>query len=796
MANNNSNKQLETQRHSMAHVMAAAVQQMFPEAQFGVGPAVDNGAYYDFVLPRNLVPEDLKIITKNIKELLKRPLEFKKDVLDMGDAAVMFETMSQPLKVELLQDLAKHGTTRMDEIESFVDDSDLEVSEEVLGQLLAEGLESGRTLVVDAIIEHNGKVFSQKRSADRRTYAGCWDIVGGKVDPGEGLKEALVREVREETGWEVVKLKHYMDYVDHDIRDVEGNGVKEGENPVSRVYRFIVELEGDLDNPVLEEGKVDEARWFSEDELDAINNAPITGDSYIYDTYTEYFKWKNASAKPFDDKPEIIIYRLVDTKTGEEVFTDLCRGPHVEGNDGFKELKKMGWKLDKFSGSYWRGDQERNIQMNRLYLLAFEDNDGLQEYDKMMREAMKRDHRKIGKDMELFAFDEEVGVGLPLWAPKGAMIAELIEKLAKQQEKDYGYDRVRSPHIGKEELYLKSGHLPYYAEDMYPPMEMDNEKYYLKAMNCPHHHKIFDSFSKSYKDLPLRYAEYGHCYRFEDSGSLFGLMRVRSMCMNDAHIYCTEDQFEDEFGSVIQMYLDYFEIFGITKYEMHLSKHSVKGLGKKYVNEPELWKQTEDQVRQALINKEVPFIEVEDEAAFYGPKIDVQVWSAIGREFTLATNQLDFAQPRRFELKYTGQDGESHTPICIHRAPLSTHERLIGFLIEQYAGWFPFWLAPEQVRVLPVTNNNSELNDYVVEIENILKSVVLIKPLKYNEVRHTVDNSDDSLGKKLRNGMKDKVALLVIVGEKDMENKTVTLRMQDDEQEVKLVELEQFMKNL
>ena len=452
-------------------------------------------------------------------------------------------------------------------------------------------------------------------------------------------------------------------------------------------------------------------------------------------------------------------FSMYDFGDGEKPFyRDLCAGPHLESTG------KIGLsKLTTLAGAYWRGKEE-NPMLTRIYGVTFEGEEEMKQYEEMIEEAKKRDHRKLGKELELFTFDEEVGPGLPLWLPKGAVIVETLEKLAKDTERKYGYDQVRSPHIAKEHLYLRSGHLPYYAESMFPPMEMDNEKYYLKAMNCPHHHKIYAATPKSYRDLPLRYAEYGHCYRYEDSGALFGLMRVRSLCMNDAHIYCTEEQFEEEFQKVIEMYLYYFELFGIEKYEMRLSKHSKEGLGKKYVDEPELWIQTEEQVRSALEKSKVPFVEAEDEAAFYGPKIDVQIWSAIGREFTLATNQLDFAVPARFNLTYTDKDGSEKTPICIHRAPLSTHERMIGFLIEHYAGAFPAWLAPVQCAIVPVAEAHEEYAQQIMkEIEAVGGRVELYDP-------------SDSLGKRIRLAQTQKIPHTLVVGDKETENKTVTVR--------------------
>ncbi|HRO18244.1 MAG TPA: threonine--tRNA ligase, partial [Ferruginibacter sp.] len=369
-------------------------------------------------------------------------------------------------------------------------------------------------------------------------------------------------------------------------------------------------------------------------------------------------------------------------------FTDLCRGPHIPSTGPIKAIKLLS-----IAGAYWKGD-EKNKQLTRIYGVTFPSQKELDEYLAMLEEAKKRDHRKLGKELSIYTYDDEIGQGLPLWLPNGAVIIEELERLAKETEYAQGYKRVVTPHIAKESLYLTSGHLPYYEDSMYPPMELDGTKYYLRAMNCPHHHKIFAAEPRSYKDLPLRLAEYGTCYRYEQSGELFGLMRVRCLHMNDAHIYCTREQFADEFRAVNEMYVKYFKIFGIDKYVMRLSLHDPEKLGKKYINEPELWLETEAMVRSVLIESNIPFVEVKDEGAFYGPKIDVQIWSAIGREFTLATNQVDFAQGRRFNLEFASKDNSTDTPLIIHRAPLGTHERFIGFLLEHFAGKFPTWQAP------------------------------------------------------------------------------------------------------
>jgi threonyl-tRNA synthetase len=441
-------------------------------------------------------------------------------------------------------------------------------------------------------------------------------------------------------------------------------------------------------------------------------------------------------------------------------FTDLCRGPHIPSTGFIKAIK-----LTNIAGAYWKGD-ERNKQLTRIYGITFPKQQQLDEYVNMIEEAKKRDHRLLGKELEIFTFDDEVGPGLPLWLPKGAALIEKLEALAKKNEHEQGYVRVKSPHIAKEDLYLRSGHLPYYADSMFPPMEMDGAKYYLKAMNCPHHHKIFGATPKSYRDMPQRFAEYGTCYRYEQSGELLGLMRVRSMQMNDAHIYCTEAQFEEEFMKVNELYVKYFNIFGIDKYQMRFSKHAPDKLGQKYINNPELWNKTEEMVRKVLVKSGLPFVEVEDEAAFYGPKIDIQIWSIIGKEFTIATNQVDFAQAERFDLSFVNEKNEKERPIIIHRAPLSTHERMIGFLLEHYAGKFPLWLAPEQVAILPISD---KYMDYAQSIQ---------KQLRLLGIEATVDERQEKIGRKIRDTELRKVPYMLVVGEKEMSDNAVAVRKQ------------------
>jgi len=494
---------------------------------------------------------------------------------------------------------------------------------------------------------------------------------------------------------------------------------------------------------------------------------------------------RNEAIKVFKDRGEkykVEIIQQIDKTDKISAYTqgdfiDLCRGPHVPSTGKIKHFKLLST-----SGAYWRGD-ENNKMLQRIYGTVFSTNNELKDYLTFLEEAKQRDHRKLGKELEIYTFDDEVGPGLPLWLPNGGVIIDALEDLAKESEMRHGYHRVRSPHLTKGILYEKSGHLELYKESMYPAMDVDGIEYYVKPMNCPHHHKIYAASPKSYRDLPFRIAEYGTCYRYEKSGQLFGLMRVRSMQMNDAHIYCSKSDFNEEFLDVCKMYLEYFEIFGIDKYEMRLSLHDPKDLGKKYINEPELWLETEESVKIALKKGGINFTEIPGEAAFYGPKIDVQVWSAIGKEFTLATNQVDFAIPKRFDLTFRDEKGIEQTPICIHRAPLSTHERFIGFLIEHYGGDFPLWLSPTQLIILPVSE----------------KTFVYAKSLKKKfiaaGIRTKLDERPEKIGAKIRQAEINKIPVMVIVGEKEAAEKTVSVRRRfiGDQGSIKV---EQLLKTL
>lgn len=572
---------MEIMRHSAAHLMAAAIKSLYPEAKFGVGPVVENGFYYDIELPKNLTPQDLLKIEKRMNDLKQQKIPFEKSEMSLNEAIELFQSAGQKYKVELLNDLKKFGTT--------------------------------------------------KASAQ-----------GGSTSGGKDIKEM------------------------EDIKDI-----------------------GD-------------------------------GKATIY-------------------------------KTGK--FVDLCRGPHLA------TTKEVGaFKVWKLAGAYWRGDEKRG-QLQRVYGLAFDTQKELDDYLKMLEEAEKRDHRKIGVEQELFFIDENVGKGLVLWQPNGTIIRDEIEKMALEREEKYGYVRVVTPHMAKEQLYLTSGHLPYYKDSMYPPMVMDDGTYYMKAMNCPHHHTIYGHNLHSYRELPIRVAEYGTCYRNELSGTLAGLLRVRGMAMNDAHIYCRKDQIEEEFKKVIKLTLEHFKVFGLKDFWFRLSCWGPDHLDK-YINEPENWNYAEGVLRNVLKKMKVKYVEVADEAAFYGPKVDVQFKSVIGREETMSTIQLDFAAKKRFGLKYIDETGKENNEVfVIHRAPLSTHERFVAFLIEHYAGIWPVWLAPVQVALVPVGK------------PHVKPAQKLAGLLREAGVRVAVYDQDETVGYKIRRAEKCKVPYMLVLGDKEVGKK-------------------------
>ena len=465
-----------------------------------------------------------------------------------------------------------------------------------------------------------------------------------------------------------------------------------------------------------------------------------------------------------NDVSELLFYR-------NGPFLDMCEGPHV---DTTRDIPRDGFKLRSVAGAYWRGDSD-NVMMTRIYAWAFSDKATLDLRVDEYEQALLRDHKKLGRELSIYTIDNDIGRGLPLWLPNGTVIRDELEKLAKELEFKANYQRVATPHIARRDLFYQTGHLPYYADGMYPPMELmeegdDGERikeaYVLKPMNCPHHHKIFSSEPRSYRDLPLRFAEYGQVYRFEESGAVGGLMRVRGMSMNDAHIYCTEDQIKSEFRNVMALHDEAYAILGLDNYYLRLSRwdpHDPKGKDK-YVDDPKSWETCERLIAELLNEMEVEYVDGPGEAAFYGPKIDMQFHTVTGRDESVSTIQLDFAVPRRLGLHYVGSDGADHVPYCIHRAPFSTHERFVAFLIEHFAGAFPTWLAPVQVRVLTVSNQFTEYGQQIVD------------RLRARFIRAELGSDSDTVSKKIRDGTTQKIPNLLIVGEREAQNSTVTLR--------------------
>ncbi len=614
ISQNSQNLALDTKRHSMAHLMAAAVKQMFPEAQMGVGPVIETGAFYDFILPRPLIPEDLPLLESKIKELLKRHLSYKVQEMDLEEAITLFSDSNQPLKVELLRDLATKGTTSMDESEA------------------------------------------------------------------------------------------------------------------------------------------------------------------------ETFSVENGQVK-------ITIHRIVDEKTGEILFEDLCKGPHVAH---VKEIKNVGFSLDKFSASYWRGDQERDIRMQRLYALVFETKEECEKFVSDRNEAKKRDHRTLGASLKLYTISELVGAGLPLLQPKGAIIRKLLEDFLWQLQKDT-HQRVYTPHITKKALYEQSGHAGKYLEDMFSVYGgTSKESFFLKPMNCPMHMQIFADNQFSYKDMPVRYFDPTTVYRDEKTGQLSGLTRVRSITQDDGHLFCRVPQIQDEFTAVVYTIKEFYGSLGMTPSWVSWSVRDPQ-TPDKYLGNPEKWDIAEEAIRQAAVENGLEYKRCEGEAAFYGPKLDFMFKDCIGREWQLSTIQCDFVQPERFDLSFTNETGEKEQPVVIHRAISGSLERFLGILIEHFAGRFPFWLSPVQVKILTI---NDQMGEYVDQVKEILKGVLVMKPLKYNELRYELDNRAESLGKKIREAEIEKVPVIIIIGPKDAEAGQVSIRTQAGESKVALGELKSVLEGM
>ena len=466
-------------------------------------------------------------------------------------------------------------------------------------------------------------------------------------------------------------------------------------------------------------------------------------------------------------------------------FTDLCKGPHI------KDAKEIGaFKLMRVAGAYWRGDENKPM-LTRIYGVAFETEAELKEYLEKIEEAKARDHRKLGKELDLFCFSDLVGAGLPLFTPRGTILREMMSGYSLSLRGASGFEKVWTPHITKMDLYKASGHYAKFGDELFVVhSQVNGENFALKPMNCPHHAQIFASRPRTYKEMPVRYMEATTDYRDEKSGELGGLSRVRSLTQDDSHIFCRKSQIEDEIKKLVGIIRELYATVGMSKLRARLSYRSDED---KYLGDKELWKMAQAQIKNAAVDNDLDFFEVEGEAAFYGPKIDFMAEDAIGREHQVATVQLDFVQPERFDLTFVNEKGEKERPVMIHHATLGSIERFLSVFIEHTAGWFPFWCAPEQVRIVTV---NNDVLDYVARIEDVLRQIVLDKPLKYNELRFTVDKTDDSLGKKIRRATSMKIPAILIVGPKDMESRSVSVRLRDEEKTIKLDELTDFLKNL
>lgn len=590
MTDSSQSPDLETMRHSCAHVMAAAIQTLWPKAQFGVGPTTENGFYYDVLVDSNITEDDLARIETAMRKIRKKKHRFVRSTVPTDDAIALMQTQDQPFKVDLLELLKNKGSTA---IEKALDDD----------------------------------------------------------------KAAAV-------------------------------------------------------------------------ETDA------------------------------SGQPTVTLYQTGD-------FTDLCRGPHVAHSGEIGQFK-----LHKLAGAYWRGD-EKNPQLQRIYGLCFAEKAQLEAEIERLEQLKLRDHRRLAKILKIYHFEDEIGRGLPLWLPAGMTIRQELEYLAQRYEREDGYVNVATPHIAKASLYHKSGHLPYYKEDMYNPIELDNEDYYLRPMNCPHHHMVYRSEPRSYRDLPVRISEWGQVYRYEKSGALNGLMRVRGFCMNDAHIYCRYDQVKEEFQKVIALHARYYQLFDIEDFKMILALPD-HDKANKYSDDKENWEKTSATIREAMDEMGFPYEEEEGEAAFYGPKIDFIIKSALGTEYTISTCQLDFMAPCRFSLDYRGESGEQEPVLVIHRAPLGTHERFIAFLLEHYGGNFPTWLAPCQVKIIPISDRHCE---YARRVHDALFAANV--QCATGGIRSETDLSNERMQKKIRNAQIEKVPYMVVIGDQEVESDTITVRLRD-----------------
>lgn len=500
----------------------------------------------------------------------------------------------------------------------------------------------------------------------------------------------------------------------------------------------------------------------------------------------EALEWAKANGQ--DYKAELI----AEIPEGEKItfyamggFEDLCRGPHVE------DTSKVGaFKLMRISGAYWKSDEKRE-QMSRIYGAAFETQEELDAYLARLEEAKKRDHRKLGKELDLFCFSDLVGQGLPLFSPRGTVLRDKLADYSLSLRGREGFEKVWTPHVTKTDLYKASGHYAKFGDELFMVhSQVNGEQFALKPMNCPHHAQIFASRPRTYRDMPVRYMEATTDYRDEKTGELGGLSRVRCLTQDDSHVFCRNEQIKGEVERLVGIVRELYSLVGMSKLRARLSYRNDED---KYLGDKELWKMAQEQIKQAAIDNNLEYFEAEGEAAFYGPKIDFMAEDAMGREHQLATIQLDFVQPERFGLTYVNEKGEKERPVMIHHATLGSIERFMSVFIEHTAGWFPFWCAPEQIRILTI---NDAVEDYVAKIEAILKDITLEAPLRHNDIRYRVDRRNESLGKKIREATKMKIPCILIVGPKDVEAETVSVRLHESEDTVKLADLAEYIKNL
>ncbi|MEI6728374.1 MAG: threonine--tRNA ligase [bacterium] len=827
---NSQNPELDKKRHSIAHLMAAAVQNMFPEAQFGVGPVIENGCYYDFILPRTLIPEDLPLIEAKMKEMLKMHLSFKVQELSLEQAIDLFNKNNQPLKVELLNDLASRGTTSMSEEEradfeittsTSLTNSSYKVILFDLDGVIAKSYFEGRKQFAGAIWLQEKYNLTPDKTKDFWS-SDFIDCTKGKKDLIEILPKFLKewnieKEVKEFIAeWLEAEDNYYQENLDF-IKTLKQQGVKVYLTTNQEKYRtkHIQEKFIDIFDKIYSSSdlgclKTDSSFW--EKVLEDIGLNP--SDCLLIDDQQKkldiakkfgidgmlFFEEKDILKKKFSmqrqnlrfgvsNLPTITLYRIVNESTGEILFEDLCKGPHVSH---VKELKGLGLALDKFSASYWRGDQKRDIRMQRIYALIMETKEEVASFLTLREEAKKRDHRVLGGSLKLFTISELVGSGLPLLQPKGAIIRKLLEDYLWQLQKDT-HQRVYTPHITKEDLYEKSGHAGKYLEDMFKVYGgTSKETFFVKPMNCPMHMQIFADNQFSYKDMPVRYFDPTTVYRDEKTGQLSGLTRVRSITQDDGHLFCRVSQIQEEFTAIVKTIRSFYGSLGMVPDWVSWSVRDASN-PEKYLGDTKNWDIAEEAIRQAAEANGLEYRRKEGEAAFYGPKLDFMFKDCIGREWQLSTIQCDFVQPERFDLSFTNEDGGKERPVVIHRAISGSLERFMGILIEHFAGRFPLWLAPVQVKILTI---NNQMQDYVEKVKAVLDATVLMKPLKYNELRYELDDRSESLGKKIREAEMEKVPVILIVGPKDAEIGQVSVRTQEGESKVGLDELEGYLKGL